>query len=235
MSQRKVLVTGCSSGIGLAICQSLLAAGHEVLGVARDPQRGGLDDPRFLLFSIDLSDLKQLPAQLVELTKQHPDIDAVIANAGRGQFGGLEEFSYAQIDDLLDLNLRSQIYLARALLPALRKQPHSDLLFVGSEAAVAGGRHGAVYSASKAALRGFAQALREECSRSGVRVSLINPGMVRTPFFDQLDFSPGDDSSHALSAQTVAVTVQMVLEAPAEAVFDEINLSPLKKVIKKAN
>ncbi|MEL0084130.1 MAG: SDR family NAD(P)-dependent oxidoreductase [Gammaproteobacteria bacterium] len=233
MSARKVLVTGCSSGIGLAITEQLLASGHQVVGVARQPTRSGVDHPAFLPVAIDLAELSSLPSRLSELANDHPDIDAVVANAGRGQFGGLEEFSYAQIDELLDLNLRSQIYLVRALLPGLRQHPRSDLLFMGSEAALAGGRRGAVYSASKAALRGFSQALREECSRSGVRVSLINPGMVRTPFFDQLDFAPGDEPSHAVSAKSVAETVQMVLQASAETVFDEINLSPLKKVIQK--
>jgi NADP-dependent 3-hydroxy acid dehydrogenase YdfG len=233
MSQRKVLVTGCSAGIGLAICEQLLELGYQVVGLARDPARGGLDHPEFVPVAVDLADLKALPDRLATIAKQHADINAVIANAGRGQFGGLEEFSYAQIDQLLDLNLRSQIYLARALLPGLRQQPHSDLIFMGSEAALAGGRRGAVYSASKAALRGFAQALREECSRSGVRLSLINPGMVRTGFFDNLDFAPGPDKSHAVSAETVAQTVLMVLQAPPETVFDEINLSPLKKVIQK--
>ena len=233
MSQRKVLVTGCSSGIGLAITQRLLAADDEVVGIARQPERGGIKHPAFTPIVLDLADTTQLPAQLTELAKTHADIDAVIANAGRGQFGGLEEFSYLQIDQLLDLNLRSQIYLTRALLPNLRQQPRSDLIFMGSEAALAGGRRGAVYSASKAALRGFAQSLREECSGSGLRVSLVNPGMVRTAFFDDLDFAPGDDSSHAISALTVAETVQMILNTAAETVFDEINLSPLKKVIQK--
>lgn len=233
MSQRKVLVTGCSSGIGLAITEQLLAAGDQVVGVARQPDRGGINHPAFTPIAMDLADIAGLPAQLTALAKTHADIGAVVANAGRGQFGGLEEFSYSQIDQLLDLNLRSQIYLTRALLPNLRQQPRSDLIFIGSEAALAGGRRGAVYSASKAALRGFAQALREECSSSGLRVSLVNPGMVRTAFFDDLNFAPGEDKNHAISALTVAETVQMVLNAAAETVFDEINLSPLKKVIQK--
>lgn len=235
MTPRKIVVSGCSSGIGLAICQQLLAAGHQVIGISRDPGRGGINHDEFIPWELDLANLALLPDQLGQLVKAHPDVDGVVANAGRGQFGGLEEFSYAQIDQLLDLNLRSQIYLVRALLPVLRQREHSDLIFMGSEAALAGGRRGAVYSASKAALRGFAQALREECSRSGLRVSLINPGMVRTPFFNQLDFAPGDESSHAITADTVADTVRMVLDASPEVVFDEINLSPLKKVIKKNN
>jgi len=233
MMPRKLVVTGCSAGIGLAICQQLLEAGHQVVGVAREPDRGGIDHPAFLPVAMDLADLDPLPSQLTQLAKEHPDTSAVIANAGRGQFGGLEEFSYAQIDRLLDLNLRSQVYLTRALLPTLRVQPSSDLIFIGSESALAGGRYGAVYSASKAALRGFAQALRGECSRAGVRVSLINPGMVRTTFFETLDFEPGADASHAITAETVAETVQMVLNAAPTTVFDEINLSPLKKVIQK--
>ena len=233
MTPRKIVVSGCSSGIGLAICQQLLVAGHQVIGIARDPGRGGIDHAAFIPWELDLADLGQLPGRLAQLVKTHPDIDGVVANAGRGQFGGLEEFSYAQIDQLLDLNLRSQIYLTRALLPSLRKQPQGDFIFIGSESALAGGRHGAVYSASKAALRGFAQALRGECSRSGVRVSLINPGMVRTPFFESLDFAPGADASHAITPEVVAETVLMVLGAAPHAVFDEINLSPLKKVIQK--
>ena len=233
MTSKKILVTGCSSGIGLAITELMLELGHQVIGLSREPTRAGIEHPRFMPVTMDLADLNTLPTRLTELAKQHPDIDGMIANAGRGQFGGLEEFSYAQIDQLLDLNLRSQIYLTRALLPGLRQRPHSDLIFIGSEAALAGGRRGAVYSASKAALRGFAQALREECSRSGVRVSLINPGMVRTAFFDELDFAPGDEPSHALTGQSVAQTVQMVLQAEPGVVFDEINLSPLKKVIRK--
>ncbi|MBL4622699.1 MAG: SDR family NAD(P)-dependent oxidoreductase, partial [Immundisolibacteraceae bacterium] len=151
MSIKKILVTGCSSGIGLAISELMLALGHQVIGISREPTRGGIDHPQFMPVALDLADLKNLPTRLTELAKQHPDVDGVIANAGRGQFGGLEEFSYRQIDDLLDLNLRSQIYLTRALLPGLRQRPHSDLIFIGSEAALAGGRRGAVYSASKSA------------------------------------------------------------------------------------
>ena len=231
--ERKMVVTGCSSGIGLAISLKLLAAGHQVVGLSRQPQRGAIDHPCFTPWPVDLAELDKLPQNLAELVSTHDDISGIVANAGAGRFGGLEEFSYPQIDQLLDLNLRSQIYLSRALLPTLRKQPHSDLLFIGSETALAGGRYGAVYSASKAALRGFAEALRGECSRSGVRVSMINPGMVRTPFFDSLDFAPGEEPAHAIDADTVAEAALMVLNADPATVFDQVNLSPLQKVVRR--
>ena len=64
---------------------------------------------------------------------------------------------------------------------------------MGSEAALAGTAQGSLYCAAKFALRGLAQALRAECARAGIRVTLVNPGMVQSPFFDELDFRPGPE------------------------------------------
>jgi NADP-dependent 3-hydroxy acid dehydrogenase YdfG len=75
--------------------------------------------------------------------------------------------------------------------------------------------------------------LRQESAAAGIRVTLINPGMVRTGFFDQLDFEPGEDPTHAIVPEDIAVAVKMVLSARPETVFDEINLSPLKKVVRR--
>ena len=103
---------------------------------------------------------------------------------------------------------------------------------MGSEAALAGGKRGAVYSAAKFGLRGLAQALRQECAASGLRVSIINPGMVQTEFFNGLDFRPGEAPDNYILPDDVALAVQMILEARQGTVFDEINLSPQKKVIR---
>lgn len=229
---RKVLVTGASSGIGRAVCRRLLDDHHQVVGLARRASPDLFDDPGFLAAPLDLSDLKALPQALKALAKAHPDVDAVVAIAGRGQFGGLEEFAYEDIDALVALNFTSQAYLAKAFLPGLKGRGRGDLIFMGSEAALAGGRRGAVYAASKSALRGFTQSLREECAKSGVRVALINPGMVKTPFFQGLDFAPGEAPDNAIEPEDVAEVVAMILETRAGTVIDEINLSPLKKVVR---
>ena len=102
---------------------------------------------------------------------------------------------------------------------------------MGSEAAVSGGKKGAVYSATKFAVRGLAQSLREECAGSGVRVGIVNPGMVNTGFFDRLNFRPGNAPGDHLTPEDVADAVWLMLSARAGAVIDEINLSPQKKVI----
>lgn len=230
--KRTVLVTGASSGIGRAIARLLLEQGHTVVGVSRDSQKFIRPHPRFTAITWDLSQLHTLPHTCRELQRQFPALDSVVFSAGKGQFGSLEEFSYPQIQALMDINFTSVAYLTKALLPALKRKGHGDLIYIGSEAALTGSRKGTVYCASKFALRGFTQALREECATSNVRVCLVNPGMVNTPFFDTLSFGPGDHPSNALQPEDVAATVAYVLASRPEMVVDEINLSPLTKVLK---
>lgn len=231
-AHKTILVTGASSGIGRACTTLLLERGYAVIGVARNFDKFPCADPRFTARALDLSDLDALPAQLDRLLAARPVIDGAICCAGRGRFGSLEEFSYAQIRDLLELNLTSQVYLARALLPAMKQRCSGDIIFIGSEAALSGGKRGAVYSAAKFGLRGLAQSLRQECAASGVRIGIINPGMVSTAFFDGLDFRPGDAPENYVLPEDVAQAALLVLETRGGTVFDEINLSPGKKVVR---
>lgn len=231
-TQKTILVSGASSGIGRAVTTLLLEQGYRVTGLARDFSQFPCRDKRFTAVPMDLSDLDKLPAQLTALLRKEPVIDGVVCCAGSGRFGSLEEFSYTQIRSLLDLNLTSQIYLARALLPGMKQRDSGTIIFMGSEAALAGGKRGAIYSAAKFGLRGLAQALRQECAASGLRISIINPGMVKTGFFDELDFKPGEATDNYILPEDVAGAVQLILESRAGTVFDEINLSPQKKVIR---
>jgi NADP-dependent 3-hydroxy acid dehydrogenase YdfG len=230
--KRTILVTGASSGIGRAIARNLLQHGHQVLGVSRDCDKFIRIMANFTPVQLDLSRLNDIPQKMRELEQAFPELDAVIFCAGKGQFGSVEEFSYAQIEDLMTLNFTSQAFLVKALLPALKRKEHSDLIFIGSEAALKGSRKGALYCASKFALRGFSQALREECGKSNVRVCLINPGMVKTAFFESLSFEPGDEPSNFIEPEDVAEAVSYVLNSRTQIVIDEINLSPLNKVVK---
>ncbi|MGJ0517155.1 MAG: SDR family oxidoreductase [Methylomicrobium sp.] len=230
--KRTILVTGASSGIGCAVARRLLKEDHEVIGVSRDIRKFGREREGFHPFELNLADLAGLPSKIGGLARRFPAIDAVVFCAGIGRFGALEQFSYEQIETLMAVNFTGQAFLARALLPHLKSKDRSDLIFIGSEAALKGSRQGAVYCASKFAVRGFTQALREECGKSRLRVALINPGMVKTEFFDSLPFEPGDHESNYILPEDVAETVSYVLDSRAQIVIDEISLSPLNKVVK---
>lgn len=235
MPTRTLLLTGASRGIGLAIAHRLLEDGHKVIGLARNFSNSAVrDHARFAAETVDLADPATLPAFLQALLRRYPDIDGAILNAGQGRFGSLEELSCAQIGALMDLNFTAQACVTRALLPGLKRRNGGDLLFIGSEAALWGGKRGAVYAASKAALRAFARALREECARSGVRIGVINPGMVRTEFYDDQPFAPGAAPENAIEPEDVAAAVALMLDYRSGVVVDELNMTPLKKVLKLA-
>ena len=228
---RTVLVTGASSGIGRAIARRLLDQGHHVIGTSRDCSRFTQVHPNFSCVTMDFNKTDDIPQQARELEKTFPALDTVVFSAGYGQFGSLEEFSFQQIEKLITVNFTAPAFLTRALLPKLKQKNRSHLIYIGSEAALQGSRKGSIYCASKFALRGFSQALRDECGKTNVRVSLINPGMVQTAFFDKLSFMPGDGNKQSLQAKDIADTVSYILQAGSNVVIDEININPANKVI----
>lgn len=229
--KRTILVTGATSGIGRSICVDLLSEGHRVIGVGRDFSKFPSEDSNFTPVKLDLANLDRLPKRLKKLVPEYPEVDALVLNAGRGMFGALEQYSYEQIRELMDLNFLSQVFLVRAFLPEMKRRGSGDIILMGSEAALAGRPQGSIYCASKAALRSFAQSLRAEASSAGVRVTILNPGMVNTGFFDNLSFTPGADEANTIDPHDIAEMVSLILNLRPGTVVDEINLSPLKRVV----
>ncbi|MCY3768384.1 MAG: SDR family NAD(P)-dependent oxidoreductase [Gammaproteobacteria bacterium] len=229
-------MTGAGSGIGRAVSGRLAADGANVLAVSRQPEGNAAGclpaSGSFRYFQCDLSDSSDLDLKISRILRETGVLDGVILCHGYGDFGSLEEFSASRIQQLVDTNLTSYAMILRLVVPRLKRQRQGDVVVIGSESAMSGGKRGAVYSAAKFGLRGLVQALRKECAPSHVRVSIINPGMVDTPFFDALDFAPGESPDNFLVSADVASAVCSVLEMRPGSVVDEINLSPLKTVIR---
>ncbi|HBS26817.1 MAG TPA: short-chain dehydrogenase [Gammaproteobacteria bacterium] len=230
---KNALVTGVSRGIGSEITQQLIDRKCQLTGLSRTAPTTKFSHDAFSFQSIDFSVLNKLPEQLKTIHQKTGTLDILVCNAGYGRFGSLEEFSTAQIREMIDVNLTSQILVAREFIPAMKLAGSGHIIIMGSEAAVNGGKKGAIYSATKFALRGFSQSIREECSTQGVAVTLVNPGMVKTSFFNDLNFAPGDDQDCHLTASDVAKSVIDILQSRTGCCVDEINLSAQKKLIIK--
>jgi uncharacterized protein len=110
-------------------------------------------------------------------------LDLVVSNAGVGWAGPFTDMQAAEIDDLVDLNLRAPLQLTRAALPALLASGRGQVVYVGSIAGQLGVAGEVAYSATKAGLVGLADSLRSELAGTGVGVTLITPGVVKTAFF----------------------------------------------------
>jgi len=226
---RNVVVTGHTKGIGWAIANMLLKNGHSVHGIART---SATEHPNLTNHQCDLSDL-DATTQIGTMLSKEKNIDAIICNAGAGNFGALENFSGSQIQQAIQLNLISPLVLVRTLLPTLKNADRSNIIFIGSESALQGGRYGSVYSAAKFGLRGAAQSLRHECASANCHVGIVQPGMTRTEFFNEQTFEPGPSDMHALLATDVAEAVNNMLCASTSAVIDEIVINPVQRVVQK--
>ena len=232
IKERKVLVTGSSDGIGRSITLSLLNSGAKVIGLARDHSKFNPETKNYIKYKTDFSNEEILLNTITKIIKDHKDLDCLVSNAGFGKFGSLETFSTKEINDFIFTNLTSHMILTNKILPHLKKIRKGNIIFIGSESALKGGKNGSLYSAAKFGLRGFSQSIREESCSKNIHVSLINPGMVRTSFFNNLDFMPGEDKSNAIEPDDIGKIIIDILSTRSGSVIEEINLSPLKKVIK---
>ena len=232
MKDKCVLVTGSSSGIGYEITLKLLDLGAKVIGIARNHDRSKLEDKNYTTYKCDVSAHQKLEILLKQILKKHPQINCFISNAGYGDFGPLENFSTLQIKNFIATNLTSHMVITKLLLPHFKRIKIGDIIFIGSEAGLLGAKNGSLYCTAKFGLRGFSEALSKDVANKNIRVSIINPGMVRTDFFENLNFEPGNDEENAINIKDVSSTVAYILNLSRNTVVDEINLSPLKKAIK---
>jgi uncharacterized protein len=177
ISGSRVLLTGATGGIGLAIARTLHGRGAELIVTGRrvevlEPLAAELG-ARAL--AVDLADR----AEVERLASEAGEVDILVANAALPASGPLDSYSVEQLERALDVNLRAPIVLAHELLPAMLERRRGHLVFMSSLSGKAVSPGTALYAASKFGLRGFAGSLRADLHNSGVGVSAVLPGFIR--------------------------------------------------------
>lgn len=180
-----VLVTGCSSGIGRDTALRLVRAGHTVHATARRPEQlGELEAAGCTVGALDVTDAASARAAVDEVLARHGSIGGLVNNAGYGEYGPLEEVSLDAARRQFETNVFGLVGLTQLALPHMRAAGSGRIVNMGSM----GGRFtfpaGGWYHASKHALESISDALRVETRPFGIRVSLIQPGPIRTSFGD---------------------------------------------------
>ena len=223
MADPVFLITGASSGIGQATARQAAAAGYRLVLAARSVDKlealaaelGGPE--RALAIGCDVTEWEQQQAMAAAALQQFGALDVVFANAGFGAARGFLKESPEHWRSMVLTNVYGAALTIRATLEAL-KRSRGHFLLTGS---VAGRRAlpGSLYSATKWAVTGMGESLRQELNDTGVRVTLIEPGMVDTPFFD-------NPVSNALHPDDVARAVMFAVSQPPHVDVNEILVRP---------
>ncbi len=184
--QKSILITGCSSGIGLSAAQILQKRGYRVFATARKEadveklQAFGLES-----YHLDVNDSHSIQHVLSDiLTKTNGTLDSLFNNAGFGQTGAIEDLTREVIRKQFETNVLGPMELVTLVLPIMRKQGHGRIIQNSSILGIIAMPYYGAYNASKFALEGFSNTLRQELRDTNIFVSIIAPGPIKTQFRD---------------------------------------------------
>jgi len=219
---KTILITGASSGIGEATARQLVAEGWNVALCARSEDKleklSADMGAKAIAVKCDVTDYGSLENAVEKTVKAFGQIDAVFANAGTGgQAGGFSSAPRGSWEAIVNINILGLAYTLQASLGEIKKS-EGHVVITGS---IAGRRSldGSMYSASKHAANAIGYNLRGELKGTGARVTVIEPGMVDTPFFD-------DPKPQALRPDDVARSVVFALSQPASVDLHELVILP---------
>ncbi len=204
---KKAIVTGAGSGIGRAIAVALAREGADLVLIGRDETKleQTANEARShgvaaTVLRCDLTQPGAISTAVQTILAQSPAADILVNNAGVSYYGWAEQMTGPQASSILSTNLLAPIQLTRELLPALLARGEAHIVNVSSIFGLITMRKGAAYQASKFGLVGFSKALRAECHRRGVGVTVLCPGFVRTPMLENFEVGSADQKRHAIPA-----------------------------------
>ncbi len=181
-------ITGASRGMGRELTEQALARGDRVAATLRTPSQ--LDDlvavhgHRLWVRQLDVTDTMQMGRVVEEAFTDHERIDVVVSNAGFGVFGAAEDVTNDQVEQMIATNLTAAIHLARLVVPYLRRQGGGRLMQVSSMGGHMAFPAFSLYHATKWGIEGFYEALAQEVAPFGIHTVLVEPGMIRTGFYE---------------------------------------------------
>ncbi len=187
-----VIVTGASSGIGEITAKILVSQGYEVYGTSRKDQT---TDNGWKWLKLDINNEESIKKALQTVKNEKGKIDVLVNNAGMGLAGALEDMSMEEVRQQMETNFFGVVAMCKAVLPFMREQKKGKIINISSIGGLIALPYQSMYSASKFALEGVTEALRLEVASFGIRVSMVEPGDIKTSFIDNRVHSNIKDNS----------------------------------------
>ena len=192
-----ILITGCSTGIGLATAELLARSGHTVYATMRNPQRAPelaelaeRDKLPITILPMDVDSDESVSAAITDVLAQAGHIDVLVNNAGIAPVGAVEELPFVVMQQVMQTNYFGTVRCIQAALPGMRDRRSGCIINVSS---VAGEIYSAcfgAYCATKAAIEALSESLAGEVAQFGIRVAVVQPGVIDTPLIDKADDVP---------------------------------------------
>ena len=182
---KTIIVTGASSGIGYASVKFLCEKGYRVFALSRNIKKmQSLEQYGACLICVDLQDELSIKKAIQEITKKSPKIDVLINNAGYGSYGAFENVSSKEARAQFEVNIFGLATITKLIIPLMRKEKKGTIINVSSIGGKLGEPLGSWYHASKFALEGLSDSLRMELKGFNIKVVVLEPGAIKTSFFD---------------------------------------------------
>lgn len=200
------LITGASSGIGLAAARALAADGWAVIATARRPDTAdalkalAAEVPGIEIWALDVTDEHSVRDCVDSVLADRGGIGLLVNNAGGGYRGTLEQLTVDELAAVMDVNFFGVVRMTKAVIPAMRRAGRGRILTVTSLNGVVGMPFSDAYNASKFAVEGLMEGLATVLAEFGVRVSILEPGPVRTAFFTNTGGRVTDDAADPYAA-----------------------------------
>lgn len=217
---KTVLITGATSGIGHATALAFAKAGYDLLVCARrlevlenmkaefEPEYGIKVTP----FALDVTDRKAVAETLPAVIEKAGGVDILVNNAGLAQ--GLDAFQESSLDDvelMINTNVKGLLYVSRTVLPFMLAKNSGHIINLGSTAGIYAYAKGAVYCATKAAVKTLSDGIRIDTIESDIKVTTIQPGIVETPF-SEVRFHGDKEKAAAVYAGVEALQAEDIAE-----------------------
>ena len=230
------LITGASKGIGKAVAKRLAKDGAIIAATATNKVllenlgRELIDlGAECMVQPCDVSCLKECENLTQETLSKFGKIDILVNNAGLGYSGKIVDSDPVEVEKMIKVNVLGVYYMTKLVLPGMIERSEGNVVNIGSIAALKYSPNFAVYSATKFAVRAFSEALRNEVQGHKIRVTLVHPGMTKTPFFDS--FTKGGspvpmDKGDILKPEDIANAISFALNQPDGVALNELTVRP---------
>ncbi|WP_096434759.1 SDR family NAD(P)-dependent oxidoreductase [Alteribacter populi] len=194
-NERVVVITGASGGVGLEMVKEVAKMGGTPVMVARSygkllrlaseiKEESGIAP---YVYELDVGDTSAVKQVFRSILASIGHVDVLINNAGFGVFDEFEEADMSELKEMFDVNVFGLVACTQAVLPAMRREGEGHIIHVASQAGKLATPKSSGYSATKHAVLAFANSLRMELAETNIRVSTVNPGPIKTNFFERAD------------------------------------------------